>query len=155
MLKYRIRRARKERNKLNLNEDSIIASAYSDMVKAYESAIMFLNAERPSRPRKMTINDLFKAVCSVMDVSEADVISRNRKTSLVHVRATYCYLARLAGFQLEDIGRQMMRDHSTVIHHVKNYTAYLDEAEAWFRPDLKDEIDSIKHRLKTRLIVIK
>ena len=45
MLKYRIRRAKKVQIKLTLEGSSIIACAYGNLIKSYESAILFLNSE--------------------------------------------------------------------------------------------------------------
>lgn len=46
LLEYRVKRVDKIINKYKLANDSILARAFTDAKKSYESAIMFLKAEK-------------------------------------------------------------------------------------------------------------
>jgi len=46
LLEYMVRKAKKTQMKYSIERDLILAVAYADMVKTYQEAIMFLEAER-------------------------------------------------------------------------------------------------------------
>ena len=85
-------------------------------------------------------------------VSLDDIKGKCRRMDLVKVRAIYALLSRGMGYTLSETGKPMKRDHTLIIFHLKKYKDYLDEEQPWFRPELKEEIESVKHRLLARSI---
>ena len=86
------------------------------------------------------------------DVSLDDIRGQCRRMDLVKVRAIYAWLGRGIGYTLSETGKQMNRDHAGMLFHIRKYRDYLDEEQPWFRPELKEEIESVKHRLLARSI---
>ena len=113
--------------------------------------------ERRSRARrkpqgyKPPLWKVLDETAGILSVSPEDIRGDCRKRQIVKARAVYAYFARQLGYSTTSIGDEMNRDHATVLHHTKNYEAYLDEGKPWFREDLKDEIDRIKRILRARL----
>ncbi len=71
--------------------------------------------------RRVTIDEIQKAVSSHFDVKQIDLISERRAVAIARPRQIAMYLAkRLTTRSLPEIGRKFgNRDHSTVIHAVR------------------------------------
>lgn len=71
--------------------------------------------------RRVTIDDIQKAVSSHFDVKQLDLVSQRRAVAIARPRQIAMYLAkRLTTRSLPEIGRKFgNRDHSTVIHAVR------------------------------------
>lgn len=71
--------------------------------------------------RRITIDEIQKAVSSHFDVKQLDLVSQRRAVSIARPRQIAMYLAkRLTTRSLPEIGRKFgNRDHSTVIHAVR------------------------------------
>jgi len=52
-------------------------------------------------------------------VSEFEIRSPSRKYPLVAYRHLYCLAMREAGFTLKEIGKEINRDHSTIINSIE------------------------------------
>ena len=100
---------------------------------------------------KPTPSKLLDAICDIMGVCLEDVISDNRKGELVKARAIYCHMGRMMRYKNRELAACLHRNTSNTQHHVRLYTAYLDDSKPWFRPELKEEIDTIRRRLQSRL----
>jgi len=93
------------------------------------------------------LDNLLNKVCSYFTtVSPEDVKGRTRLAEVVKIRHLYCYLAwefynqnSLSYISLKQIGRSLNRDHSTIIHSIKNYNDWLIR-----EPYIKLIIDDIK-----------
>ena len=72
-------------------------------------------------PRRVTIDEIQKAVSSHFDVKQLDLVSQRRAVAIARPRQIAMYLAkRLTTRSLPEIGRKFgNRDHSTVIHAVR------------------------------------
>jgi chromosomal replication initiator protein len=71
--------------------------------------------------RRITIDEIQRAVCAQFDVKQLDLISERRAVAIARPRQIAMYLAkRLTTRSLPEIGRKFgNRDHSTVIHAVR------------------------------------
>jgi len=71
--------------------------------------------------RRITIDEIQRAVCTQFDVKQLDLISERRAVAIARPRQIAMYLAkRLTTRSLPEIGRKFgNRDHSTVIHAVR------------------------------------
>lgn len=71
--------------------------------------------------RRVTIDEIQKAVSSHFDVKQLDLVSQRRAVAIARPRQIAMYLAkRLTTRSLPEIGRKFgNRDHSTVIHAVR------------------------------------
>jgi chromosomal replication initiator protein len=71
--------------------------------------------------KRITIDEIQRAVCAQFDVKQLDLISERRAVAIARPRQIAMYLAkRLTTRSLPEIGRKFgNRDHSTVIHAVR------------------------------------
>lgn len=70
---------------------------------------------------KALLNSLISIVISSFDSSLEDIQSTNRNANLCDVRKILTYELRQGGYTLEEIGKVLNRDHSTVLYNMKNY----------------------------------
>ena len=98
-----------------------------------------------SSERRLTVDDIQKAVATHFGVTPADICSKRRTQNVVRPRHVAMYLAKtLTTRSLPDIGRRFGgRDHSTVIHAVNKVTAMLDAGDT-----IGDDIDRITRELQ-------
>jgi chromosomal replication initiator protein len=67
------------------------------------------------------------AACSVLGVSREDLLSAKRTGRVLEARHLALYLSReLTSLSLAQIAREFNRDHSTVLHAVRNFSARLE-----------------------------
>lgn len=78
--------------------------------------------------KRLTVDEIQKAVATHFGVTAADICSKRRTQSVVRPRHVAMYLSKtMTTRSLPDIGRRFGgRDHSTVIHAVNKVTAMLD-----------------------------
>ncbi len=68
---------------------------------------------------EQTWHDVMRAVCQVFNMTPDAIQSQNRKQDFVFARHMFCYICRKhLCLSLTDIGRILMRDHSTIINAV-------------------------------------
>ncbi|WP_300544078.1 chromosomal replication initiator protein DnaA [Maricaulis sp.] len=98
-----------------------------------------------SSERRLTVDEIQKAVASHYGVTPADICSKRRTQSVVRPRHIAMYLAKtMTTRSLPDIGRRFGgRDHSTVIHAVNKVTALLDAGDP-----VADDIDRLTQELQ-------
>jgi len=71
--------------------------------------------------------DILNAVCRVNDVDINSIKSKSRSGELITAKREYCYLAKtLTSKTLKSIGKEINRDHSSVLHHYKKVLQWLD-----------------------------
>ncbi len=87
------------------------------------------NVEHDIRFRKQVLQ---KIVCNEFLTTWDDVLSISRKTKVVAARHTYIYMLRTSLLEnVVDIGRQLNRDHTSILHALNAIKGYYD---------VKDEI---------------
>ena len=93
--------------------------------------------------RKLSIDEIIKAVCATYDVSYADILSQGRPQPLATARQVAMFLARkLTGKSLPMIADNFNRNHSTVMHGMKEIQKRIEVEH-----DLKRTIESITEQL--------
>ena len=93
--------------------------------------------------RKLSIDEIIKAVCSTYDVSYADILSQGRPQPLATARQVAMFLARkLTGKSLPMIADNFNRNHSTVMHGMKEIQKRIEVEH-----ELKRTIESITEQL--------
>jgi len=64
--------------------------------------------------------DVMRAVCQIYNITPDDIYSKNRTQHILYARHTFNYICRRTlRMSLESIGRIINRDHSTIIHSVR------------------------------------
>ncbi|MEM1138610.1 MAG: chromosomal replication initiator protein DnaA [Pseudomonadota bacterium] len=99
------------------------------------------------KQRRVTIDQIQKAVCRHFDVSLEDILSERRFRKIVRPRQIAMFLAKeLTTRSLPDIGRRFGgRDHTTVIYSVRKIAELLGKDEG-----LRDDVDRIRADLTSR-----
>ena len=70
-------------------------------------------------------------ICRASGISRAAIISNSRKTEIVAARQAYCYYARkYTKKSFDRIGRDINRDHATVLHSVRTVNDLLDAKDS-------------------------
>ncbi len=95
--------------------------------------------------KRVTVDEIQKAVASYFDISVEDLHSKRRTKTVVRPRHIAMYLAKmLTTRSLPDIGRRFGgRDHSTVIHAVNKITDQLPSDAV-----LSEDIEALRRRLR-------
>jgi chromosomal replication initiator protein len=97
---------------------------------------------------ELSIEDVVKKVSEISNVSEIEIVGKSRKMEVAEARQVSMYLCRkIIGTSLNNIGVFFGgRDHSTVIHAVKNWEnlPLLDllPPPHWFLISIKKKCDS-------------
>lgn len=103
-----------------LNRVVAYAQLTGDVI-TLDFAIETLGEALKGAPRRVTIDEIQKAVSAHFDLKPVDLLSARRAVAVARPRQIAMYLAkRLTTRSLPEIGRKFgNRDHSTVIHAVK------------------------------------
>lgn len=71
---------------------------------------------------------ILKFICERLNVNVVDIRGSSRKREVVEVRHIYCHICkRITKYSLDVIGREINRDHATVIHGnktIQNLSTY-------------------------------
>ena len=93
--------------------------------------------------RRLSIEEIVKAVCSTYDVTYADMLSNNRTQPLATARQVAMFLARkLTGNSTPTVANEFKRNHTTVLHGTQAIQKRID-----VEPDLKKTIEQITEQL--------
>ena len=91
---------------------------------------------------------LEKGVRVISELFGVNIKSRSRSRDVVDLRCMYCYWMRNNGCSLNEIGKYLGLDHSTVHHNFKKMSGAMDVPESWqelmgkyerFNEAMKDE----------------
>ncbi len=145
---------------------SYMAEVLQDDIRRMESAVMSVKARAcllqmppdlgmvqeilggfvdaaPSGPSAEAICDYISAR---FKVSREDLRSRSRKRSIVFPRQVAMYLTRkFTEHSLSEIGELYSRDHSTVLHSIKNITQQMVRDTS-----VREQVDQFVHTLEKR-----
>jgi chromosomal replication initiator protein len=93
--------------------------------------------------KRLSIDDIVKAVCSTYDVTYSDILSNNRTQPLATARQVAMFLARkLTGNSLPSVANAFKRNHTTVLHGTQSVQKRID-----VEYDLKKTIEQITEQL--------
>jgi len=100
---------------------------------------------RGAGERRVTVDDIQKAVCEHFGLKQADLLSERRTRAVARPRQAAMYLAKqLTTRSLPDIGRRFGgRDHTTVLHAVRRIEALRAEDAT-----LSADLDTLARKLK-------
>ena len=93
--------------------------------------------------RRLSIDEIIKAVCLTYDVSYSDILSNNRTQPLATARQVAMFLARkLTGNSTPTVANEFKRNHTTVLHGTQTIQKRID-----VEPELKKTIEQITEQL--------
>ena len=93
--------------------------------------------------RRLSIDEIIKAVCSTYDVTYADILTTNRTQPLATARQVAMFLSRkLTGKSLPTVADEFKRNHTTILHGTQAIQKRLD-----VEPELKKTIETITEQL--------
>lgn len=98
-----------------------------------------------SSEKRLTVDEIQKAVATHFGVTAADICSKRRTQTVVRPRHIAMYLSKtLTTRSLPDIGRRFGgRDHSTVIHAVNKVTSMIESGDP-----ITQDIDALTRTLR-------
>lgn len=98
-----------------------------------------------SSEKRLTVDEIQKAVATHFGVTAADICSKRRTQSVVRPRHVAMYLSKtMTTRSLPDIGRRFGgRDHSTVIHAVNKVTSMIESGDP-----ITQDIDALTRTLR-------
>ena len=98
-----------------------------------------------SSEKRLTVDEIQKAVASHFGVTSQDICSKRRTQSVVRPRHVAMYLSKtLTTRSLPDIGRRFGgRDHSTVIHAVNKVTSMIEAGDP-----ITQDVDTLTRTLR-------
>ena len=96
--------------------------------------------------RRLSIDEIIKAVCTTYDVTYTDILTSNRTQPLATARQVAMFLARkLTGRSLPTVADAFKRNHTTILHGTQSIQRRID-----VEPELKRTIESITEQLGRR-----
>ena len=100
-------------------------------------------AEDEVEIRRLSIEEIVKAVCATYDVTYADMLTTNRTQPLATARQVAMFLARkLTGNSTPTVANAFKRNHTTVLHGTGSIQKRID-----VEPELKKTIEQITEQL--------
>jgi chromosomal replication initiator protein len=123
----------------------IVRTAYMNRAVTMETVEEALGELPVKAERRISVDDIQKAVAAYFSITTDDLVSKSRTKTLVRPRHIAMYLAKtMTTRSFPDIGRRFGgRDHSTVIHAVSKISAALPSDAA-----LADDVEAIRRRLR-------
>lgn len=102
------------------------------------------NVINPNVPREITLQLIVEIVSEHFNITLEQMLSKSRAGDIVRPRMIAMYLAKnMTNSSLDAIGTFLGgRDHSTIIHGIKQIGAKIDED-----PDLKNQISIIRNKI--------
>ncbi len=95
----------------------------ADLVREVLSTLL---RQAQNGPVHSDVDTILRAVCTEFGVTKDDLLSKKREATISHARQITMYLLREdAGLSVARIGRELERDHSTVLHGCKRIDSSL------------------------------
>ena len=92
---------------------------------------------------KLTLEMVLRVAADFFEVTLAELIGRNRSAKIVLPRQVIMYVMREeVGASLQQIGRALERDHTTVMHGIERVASEMDKD-----PHLAQSVSSLRNRL--------
>lgn len=129
-----------------LNKILMMAQLYNRKLDVPLAMEALTDASIAQRRNTTTAADVLKAVCATFDISEKEILGRQRKREIVRPRHVAMYLLREeTESSLVEIGRTLGgRDHTTVLHGIEKIEKDLETDT-----QLRSRIISIQEALLT------
>lgn len=92
---------------------------------------------------KHRVSDIIDAAAELTGVSYGEMIGTCRARHIGNVRAVVSIVARERGHAYPHIGRVMRKDHSSIVHYVKNFDTFVRRSPHILDllADLRDLVD--------------
>ncbi len=126
--------------------NTLVARAGDRLAKlSLEDASVILRPHLRGGEKRITVDDIQKAVAEHFGLKQADLLSERRTRAVARPRQAAMYLAKqLTTRSLPDIGRRFGgRDHTTVLHAVRR----IEELRA-IDPTLAADIEAVARKLR-------
>lgn len=105
----------------------------------FQQVLDEIRAERLKPCDGDKIKVLKESICDHYRVTDEELTSRSRLGHIVEARRMFCYLSRiLTPKSLKYIGKQINRDHATVLHQFNNITGYVHVKDSAIISDIDD-----------------
>lgn len=128
---------------LNLIVRFMDANPNTEVTKQVAQALLKELTEEEVTIRRLSVEEIIKAVCSFYETSYADIQSSNRTQPLATARQVAMFLARkLTGQSTPTVAREFERNHTTVIYGAETIQKRLS-----VEPKLKKSIEQITELL--------
>ena len=79
-------------------------------------------------------------------------LAKTRKRNVVNARMIYSYILRERGWSYKGLGRNINKDHSTIIHYVKNIKGYM-KSDVELRDSFRLVVDKFESYRKSDLFL--
>ena len=128
---------------LNLIIRFMEANPGTQITKQIANVLLKELTEEEVTIRRLSIEDIIKAVCSTYDVTYADILTNNRTQPLATARQVAMFLSRkLTGKSLPTVADEFKRNHTTILHGTQAIQKRID-----VEPELKKTIETITEQL--------
>ncbi|HLU34796.1 MAG TPA: chromosomal replication initiator protein DnaA [Thermomicrobiales bacterium] len=129
-----------------LNKILMMAQLYNRRLNLALAMEALTDGAGSQRRQVTSATDVIEAVCEHFNVSEKDLRGRARTRDIAHPRQVAMYLLREeTEISLEEVGRTLGRDHTTVMHGIRKIEKQLEEDV-----QLRAAIMAIREELLTR-----
>lgn len=113
-----------------------------------ESATKLLKVLKSDLRSSPTPPLILSEVCRFYSIDETMLRSAGKSKSISEARQVAMYLLqKLAGYTTIEIGKELSRDHSTVIHGIKKVISMLDDAASGMQDNIRDITSNINGKL--------
>ena len=128
---------------LNLVIRFMDANPGMEITKQIAPVLLKELAEEEVTIRRLSVEEIIKAVCAFYDTSYADILSSNRTQPLATARQVAMFLSRkLTGKSLPTVADEFKRNHTTVLYGSQTIQKRLS-----VEPELKKSIEQITEQL--------
>lgn len=128
---------------LNLVIRFMDANPGMEITKQIAQVLLKELAEEEVTIRRLSVEEIIKAVCAFYDTSYADILSSNRTQPLATARQVAMFLSRkLTGKSLPTVADEFKRNHTTVLYGSQSIQKRLS-----VEPELKKSIEQITEQL--------
>lgn len=86
--------------------------------EARDAALHLASRVPVAEPDETGLDEILSAAATTFRVNRADILGQSRKHEILKARHVACYAAHLMGHSHSHIGREIGRDHSTVMSAV-------------------------------------
>ncbi len=98
----------------------------------------------PDQPKQITVEMIIKIVCEHFNVPQTDIYSKKRSKDISQTRFIIMYLSRqMTDKTMKEIGQILNKDHSTIIHGLKEMDKKLTTDE-----NLRKTVETLQKKIQ-------